>query len=201
MEFSEDEVIALAVENNDAAKDIVLEKYSYIVEIMLKKYYNLAIKCGIDLKEFEQEAYYALSMAILNYREDKKAGAATFISLCIDRRLKKIIHRNSGEKAKIINNTFSLDYDYDEAGLTLKDVISDGLQFDPLHNLTEKEHFEELLEQIKDELSDSEYEIFSYLINGFDTSTIGLLTKKNAKQIDNAVQRIKHKLRDIIKDD
>lgn len=201
MEFSDEEVLGLALENNESAREIVYEKYKYIVEIMLKKYYNAALKYNIDLKELEQEAYYALSTAIANYRNDKNASIATFISLCIDRRLRKVIKRYSGEKAKILNNTFSLDYDYDNEGKTLRDLISDNnIESDPLNNLAAKEHLEELMDSIKKELSKTEYEIFNLLINDFDYQTIAQITNKNPKQIDNTIQRVKHKIRDIIKD-
>lgn len=200
MEFSEEEVLGLALENNETAREMVYEKYKYIVEIMVKKYYNAALKYNIDLKELEQEAYYALSTAIANYRSDKNASIATFISLCIDRRLRKVIKSSSGEKAKILNNTFSLDYDYDNEGKTLRDLISDNFESDPLNNLAAQEHLEELMTSIQKELSATEYEIFKLLINNFDYQTIAQITGKNLKQVDNTIQRVKHKIRDIIKD-
>ena len=97
-----------------------------------------------------------------------------------------------------MNNTYSLDYDYNEEGATLKDFISDEREFDPLYNLTNKENYEELLEKIKDSLSESEYEVFKFLINGFDYITIAKLTDKNPKQIDNTIQRLKHKIKEIL---
>ena len=167
----------------------------------MRKYHNLAIKFGVDISEFEQEAYYAFSDALNSYRFDKNAKLQTFISLCIDRRLRKIIKRYSGEKAKLLNNTFSLDYDYNEDGTTLKDLISDNEQNDPLNNLTNEENYNELLKKIKEQLSDSEYEVFNYVINDFDYQTIALIINKSPKQIDNTIQRIKHKIRDIIMSD
>lgn len=200
MEFNDEEILNLALEKNEAASEIIYEKYKYIVEIMLKKYYNAALKYNVDLKELEQEAYFALSSALANYRNDKNASIATFISLCIDRRLRKVIKSSSGEKAKLLNNTFSLDYDYDNEGKTLRDLISDNFKSDPLNNLEAREHLEELMQDIKQNLSDTEYEIFNFLINDFDYQTIAQITGKNPKQVDNTIQRVKHKIRDIIKD-
>ena len=184
------------IKNND----IIYEKYKYIVDILMHKYHNNALKYGVDLKELEQEAYYAFSDALKNFDENKNVLLSTFISLCVDRRLKKIIKRYSGKKAQVINNTYSLDYDYDEDGTTLKDVISDDYEFEPLYNLTKKEDYEELITKIKESLSISEYEVFNYIINDFDYQTIALLINKNPKQVDNTIQRIKHKIRDIKKE-
>lgn len=198
MEFSDEEILNLALADNEDAKNIIYEKFKYIVEIMLRKYHNIALKMGLDLNELEQEAYYAFSDALSSFRDDKNAKLATFISICIDRRLKKIIRKSSGEKAKVLNNTYSLDYDYNEDGTTLKDCLSDASQNDPLYNLTAKENYEELLTKIKTNLSSSEYEVFSYIVNDFDYLTIAELTNRNPKQVDNTIQRIKHKIRDII---
>jgi len=199
MEFSDEEIISLALENNEEAKNIIYEKNKFIVDNLLHKYYQVATKLGIDMKELEQEAYLSFSDALNSYREDKNTKLSTFIFLCVERRLQKIIRRSNGEKAKLLNNTYSLDYDYNEDGTTLKDLISDSEQSDPLNNLASEEGYKELLRKIKSCLSESEYEVFNYVIRDFDYQTIAILINKNPKQVDNTIQRIKHKIRDIMK--
>ena len=78
-------------------------------------------------------------------------------------------------------------------------MISDE-KTDPLYSLTLKEDYEELVKKIEESLSMTELEIFNLLKNDLDRSTIMLLTGKNEKQIDNTIQRLKNKIRDIIKD-
>ena len=78
----------------EEAKDIIYEQYKYIVDIMMRKYYNVALNLGIDLKDLEQEAYFAFSDAINSYRDDRNAKLQTFITLCIDRRIQKILKKN-----------------------------------------------------------------------------------------------------------
>ena len=141
---------------------------------------------------------YAFSDALHSFNEKKNVKLSTFISVCIDRRIKKVIKKYSGEKAKLLNSFYSLDYDYEE-GMTLKDMISDE-KTDPLYNLTIQEDYEELIKKIENSLSPAELEIFNYLKNGFDRNSIMLITGKNEKQIDNAMQRLKNKIRDIIKE-
>ncbi len=197
MDYSDEEVYSLFLEHNEDAKDIIYNKYKYIVDVLLHEYHNVAFKLGIDLKEFEQEAYYAFSDALINFRDDKNVKLETFISLCIRRRLQKIIKSYGGEKAKFLNSSYSLDYDYDEEGTTLRDLIQDVDDLEPLNKLTNKESYEELLEKIKESLSCNEYEIFNYLKNGYDSKKIASLTNKTLKQVDNTVQRIKQKIRNI----
>ena len=149
--MTEEELITLALNNNKEAKNTLYNNYKYIIDILMHKYYNLALKYNIDLKELESEASYALSEALNSYNQALNTKLSTFISLCIDRRLKKIIKRYRGKKSQIINNTYSLDYDYEE-GLSLKDTIVDPSS-DPLYSLTNKEDYQELLAKIKKVLS------------------------------------------------
>lgn len=197
--MEENDLIILAKTSSDA-KNELYKKYKYIMDILIRKYSSMASLLNIDMNELISEASFAFSDAINSYQNDKNAKLSTFISLCIDRRLQKLIKKYSSEKAKILNNTYSLDYDVNGEGVTLKDLISDASVNDPLNNLTNKEEYEELLGRIKDVLSDSEYEVFKLYSNGFDYQTIALIINKNAKQIDNTIQRLKHKIRDILGD-
>lgn len=196
--MEEEELIKFALENNEEAKNEIFEKYKYIIDILMKKYRNIATHLGIDKNELEQEALYAFSDALNSFNEEKNVKLSTFITVCIDRRIKKVLKRYSGEKAKLLNSFYSLDYDYEE-GVALKDLIGDE-KTDPLYNLTLKEDYEELIERIEKSLSPTELETFRLLENGLDRSTIMELTNKNEKQVDNAIQRLKNKIRDIIKD-
>ena len=169
--MEEEEIIKLALQNDEEAKNKIYEKYKYIIDILMRKYHNVATTFNIDKHELEQEALYAFSDALHSFDEQKKVKLSTFITLCVDRRIKKVIKKYSGEKAKLLNSFYSLDYDY-----------------------------EELVKKIEESLSMTELEIFNLLKNDLDRSTIMLLTGKNEKQIDNTIQRLKNKIRDIIKD-
>ncbi len=199
MDYSDEELYSLSLEGNEEAKNMLYDKYKHIVDVLIKKYLKVIINSGIDTKEVEQEAFFAFSDALNSYRDDKNASIGTFISLCVDRRIRKVIKSQSGEKAKVLGNIYSLDYDYEE-GLSLQDIVSDKNDKDPLYNLTNEEEYRELLRKIKEKLSESEYEIFEYMTNSFDYNTIAILTNKTSKQVDNTIQRIKHKIRDIIKE-
>lgn len=195
--MNEEQLLNLA-KTNPEAKDELYKKYKYIEDILIKKYFGLANNLNIDINELISEASFAFSDAINSYQNDKNAKLSTFISLCINRRLQKLIKKYSSEKARALNNAYSLDYNYNDDGLTLKDLISDDSVNDPLNRLAEEQEYNELLLKIKDSLSNSEYEVFKLYSNGFDYQTISLITNKNPKQIDNTIQRLKHKIRDIL---
>ena len=69
---------------------------------------------------------------------------------------------------------------------------------EPLTSMMEQEEYEELLEKIKNNLSSREKEIFVYLVSGFNYHQISNIMNASLKQVDNAIQRIKNKVKKII---
>lgn len=93
------------IDNSVDVKNELYEKYKYIEDILIRKYLNIANSLNIDISELISEASFAFSDAINSYQNDKNAKLSTFISLCIDRRLQKLIKKYNSEKARVLNNT------------------------------------------------------------------------------------------------
>lgn len=197
-EISDNELLALALEQNEDAKDMLYKRYSYIIDIVLKKYRKLAQSLSIDLNDMRAEALYALSLALANYQDNKNANLATFISLCVNRNVFNVIRNAKTKKRKILNEALSLDYFYDDLESTLAEFITDNR--DPLSNLTNDEDYLELVKNIQKTLSKFEYIVFTFLVNGYGYTDIAKILNKTAKQIDNTIQRIKKKLRQFLKE-
>lgn len=193
------ELFSMICEENEDAKDILFMKYKYIIDIVIKKYAFSAMKYGFDYKDLYQEALVGFSDAINSYKEDKKATLSTFITLCVDRRLQNAIKKAGRIKNKIFLESLSLDHVYEQYEIPLRDIISDNSQHDPLVNITKDEEFDELLETIEKSLSSSEFEVYKLLITGLSYIEIAKILNKNPKQIDNAIQRIKNKVKFILK--
>ena len=77
------------------------------------------------------------------------------------------------------------------------DLISDK-ENDPLDNLLRHENFLELLENIKKRLSSLELKVLEYMLDGFNYQQIALMLEKSPKQIDNAMQRLKNKTKEVV---
>lgn len=196
---SDSELFSMICEENEDAKDLLFLKYKYIIDIVIKKYAFTAMKYGFEYKDLYQEALVGYSDAINSYREDRNASLPTFITLCVDRRLQNIIKKAGRIKNKMLLDSLSLDYVYDQYDIPLRDVISDQGINDPLINIMKDEEFDELLDVIKESLSSSEYEVYKLLITGLSYLEIASILGKNPKQIDNAIQRIKTKVKDIMR--
>ena len=106
------------------------------------------------------------------------------------------------EKADTIKNkkrlaNYSLDYEYESFNKPLKDIISDP-NSDPFIEVQSKEAYNELVEKIKNILSPLEYEVYELLINGFNYIDIASKLNKKPKQIDNTIQRIRGKIKELL---
>lgn len=198
-EYLDGELISLICESDDDAKNILFEKYKYIIDIAIKKYTFSAMKHGFEYKDLYQEALVGFSDALQSYEEDKNSSMATFITLCVDRRLQNTIRSARRIKNQVLRDSFSLDHVYDEYNIPLKEVISDNSENDPLSNITKDEEFDELLDAISNTLSSGEYEVYELVISGMSYQDIADTLGKSPKQIDNTIQRIKGKIKDILK--
>lgn len=197
-EYSDGELYSLICESDEDAKDMLFMKYKYIIDIVIKKYAFSAMKYGFEYKDLYQEALVGFSDALQSYQEDKNSSMATFITLCVDRRLQNTIRKAGRIKNKVLLESLSLDHVYEEYNIPLKEVISDNNEHDPLTNITKDEEFDELLEFIEKSLSSSEYEVYKLLISGLSYGEIAKVLGKSLKQIDNAIQRIKNKIKEIL---
>lgn len=197
-DYPDNELVFLAKENNEDAKDLVVEKYKYIVDIIIKKYYTITNILGIEINDLYQEAYIGLIDGINNYDENKDANVSTFISICVERRIVNYIKKAGRIKNKIISDAWSLEHNYEQFSQPLMYIIGDNNENNPLYNTIKEEDYNELSELIKENLSDSEFEVYSLMINGLNYKDIATLLEKNPKQIDNSIQRIKSKVKKII---
>lgn len=198
-DLNDSELYSMICENDDEAKEAVYLKYKYIIDIIIKKYALSAMKYGFEFKDLYQEALVGFTDAMLSYNDEKNTSMATFITLCVDRRLQNAIHKASRIKNKILLESLSLDHVYEQYELPLRDIISDKMVNDPLTNIAKDEQFDALVESIEHSLSSSEYEVYQLMINGLDYNEIAIVLNKNPKQIDNAIQRIKNKVKVILK--
>ena len=198
-EINDEQLIHMIREDSEDAKDILYEKYKYIIDIELKKYKRVAYALSYDVSELSQEALVGFADAMNNYREDKEASLSSFITLCVDRRLQVAIKKAGRLKNQMMKEALSLEEEY-SASSQLRDLLSDNLENDPLENILKEENYKELKQRIKESLSSSEYEVYTYMINGLKYDEIASLINKNLKQVDNTIQRVKSKIKKIVED-
>lgn len=199
MKYSVDENMLLDMlsESNEDVRDALYEKYAPMILFLVKKYLKKALKLGLESKDLIQEANLAFADAINSYNPEKDASLKTFITICIERRLIKIIEKNETKKSQMEKDTLSLEFEYDEDGSKLNDFIADP-SLDPSLSYFEQEELKNLQIKIEEVLSDSELVVYKHMLEGLSYQKIAILLDKSPKQIDNTIQRIRFKLRRVL---
>lgn len=196
--IDDQEAIMLVRENSNEAKDILLKKYSYIIDILIAKYKRIAYLLKIDQNDLFQEAMLGFTDAINKYEDDKQAGLARFITVCVERKIQNHLKKSNTLKNRMMVESLSLEQTFDNNSNPLIDMIKDKEATNPLVELTNEENLNELIEKINIVLSDFEIEVYTLMINGVNYRDIAILLDKDPKQIDNTIQRIRQKIKKIL---
>ncbi|MDD5865345.1 MAG: hypothetical protein PUD07_02490 [bacterium] len=197
-DIDEQEIIALLGENDEQIRNIIYDKYSFLVDVILNKYQNAIKYSKINIQDIRCEALYGFSDGINSFSNEKDTSLKTFLYLCIERRVLNCIRNNMSNKIKILKDSLSLEYSSDNDKLSLSELIGDDNKFNPLNNIVDKETYKEIYLIAKNNLSNFEFTVFNYMINNFSYIEIASLLNKSPKQIDNAMQRIKSKMKTLI---
>ncbi|MDD2208489.1 MAG: sigma-70 family RNA polymerase sigma factor [Bacilli bacterium] len=197
MEYNDIELVHLVSEQDEVAKDALYEKYNYIIDIIMAKYKKVFYVLNMDASEVRQDAMLAFSDALVRYSNEKDTSLATFISLVIERKIQNCVRSADTIKNKKYNERYSLDYEYEAFNKPLSEIIGDA-DADPLVKISSKEAYQELTTKIKSVLSPLEYEVYKLLVSGFTYIDIAKILEKEPKQIDNTIQRLRTKIKELI---
>ena len=91
-EYPDNELVNLVCENSEEANDVLYDKYNYIIDIIINKYKRGAYYLSVDLNELTQEARLGFSDALVSFNQDKSTTLPTFITLCVERRVRNYIY-------------------------------------------------------------------------------------------------------------
>ncbi len=197
---NDNELLYLLGEENEDAKDILYEKYHYIIALIVKKYVPYCHKLGLEYKDFYQEALLGFADALAKYDEAKNTGLPTFITMCVERRIRDVLKKGGTQKSKIIKDSLSIDYIYDDKyKMSLQELIGDDNKNNPLNNITSRENIENVTTQCFNILTPSEGEVFQLLIYGYTKPEVASILKMSLSSVSNTVQRIRRKCKDILK--
>ena len=104
------ELLFMANEESEDAKDILFKKYYYIIEQAMRRYAKIIAKSGIEYKDIYQEAMLGFADALDKYNDNKETQLPTFITLCVKRRLSNLLRAATNTKSKFNKDILSIDY-------------------------------------------------------------------------------------------
>lgn len=198
MNYPDNELTYYLHDNTEEAQDILYDKYKYIIEVLISKYRRVFLALNMDMDEIKQEANLAFSYAIYNYDCDKDASLSTFINLCVERKIRAVIRKYETNKNKAFSDSLSFDSTISDGDVLLESIIGDD-KYEPLKNLENIDTLKYINNEVKNILSSGELEVYNLLKDGFDYNEIANILNKKPKQVDNAIQRIRSKLRSLDK--
>lgn len=189
---TEEEIVAEAKEGNSLAQEIIINKYEAFIKGKSRSYFLI----GADKEDIYQEGMIGLYKAIRDFKNEKETSFKAFAELCITRQIITAIKTATRQKHIPLNTYVSLNkpiYE-DESERTLLDVIV-GLKItNPEDVVISKEEVANIELKMSKVLSGLELEVLNSYLDGKSYQEIAVDLDREAKSIDNALQRVKRKL-------
>ena len=201
--MSDEQIIQSIHEGNQGAVDYLMDKYKNIVRKKAKALFLI----GGEKEDLIQEGMIGLYKAIRDYREEKNITFYGFADLCISRQIYSAINASQRKKNLPLNTYISLDApitgtsndENDENPALVDTMLHDRVQ-NPESLVIDKENTSLIEDKLMSRLSPLEKQVLEYYMADMKYVTIAKVLEKEPKSIDNALQRIKMKLTQILKE-
>ncbi len=199
---SDEELIVRLRDGEEAIIDYIMDKYKNLVRSKAKSMYIL----GADRDDLIQEGMIGLFKAVRDYDTGRDASFFTFADLCVSRQMYTAVQAAGRQKHAPLNTYISLyanSAEHDANGLgeeweLIESMISQTGK-NPEELLIDKENAEILEKEIEKELSTFEKQVLDLYLTGMKYSQIARVLGRDDKSTDNALQRIKSKLKRAIR--
>jgi len=197
-ELNDYELVDMAQEMNEDASTILYQKYQPLISKKSRKFYKYLQNKGIELADLIQECTIGFEEAVKYFNPLDNVSFYTFASICMDRQLITELKKLNREKHKFLNEAVPLEtIDETSENGNLINFIKDN-SYNPELDLFNEEELQNLFEEATKELTSLEECVFKLKVQGFNYKEIADILDKDQKSIDNAIQRIKLKLKTVI---
>lgn len=195
--YSDEELIERLRLGEEDITDYILEKYKPLV----RKRTNAMFLIGGENEDLIQEGMIGLFKALRDYDAGRDASFLTFAELCISRQMYTAVQASRRKKHIPLNTYVSLYSDAAERGegdgehMELVNAIVAQSGQNPEDTVIDRENLQVLEQIIDQELSSFEKQVLDLYLTGMSYVQIARVLGKDGKSADNALQRIKSKLR------
>ena len=172
---------------------------SEILDYLMEKYKNMVRKkartmflIGGENDDLIQEGMIGLFKAVRDYQPDRDAAFQTFASICVDRQIYNAIQSSNRQKHQPLNSYISLS----EQDVENEEHLGDNWGENPESIIIDQENVQDLEQEITATLSPMENQVLEYYLAGNGYGEIAQIMGKTPKSIDNALQRIRIKIRE-----
>ena len=196
-QYNDDELIDRLRRGETAIMDYICDKYKNLVRSKAKSMFIL----GADSEDLIQEGMIGLFKAVRDYDMGRDASFGTFAELCINRQMYTAVQASRRQKHFPLNTYVPLygeNSGDDREGLNLAEFLADRSELNPEEMFLDKERVAYLEKTIEEELSDFEKQVLDLYLTGMSYSQIARVLGRDEKSTDNALQRLKAKIRKML---
>lgn len=201
--MTELELIKKAKDGDAQATNELIELFKPLVTVIARKYFFV----NSSFDDVVQEGMLGLFKAYLNYDLNSKISFKKYASVCINHQIQTAIKANNANKNLPLNTYLSVNNqgkillsiktkpkqdEEDENGFFIS-----SSDMTPEESVLFKEKILEINTRINEILSSYEKKVLHYYVLGLNYVEIAEKLKKEPKSIDNALSRIKIKLKDV----
>ena len=197
-ECQDDELIRRLRDGDGSVMDYLMEKYKDLVRRKARSMYLP----GADQEDLIQEGMIGLFKAVRDYDCGRDASFYTFADLCISRQMYTAVQASKRLKHSPLNSYVSL-YERSSEGTdneekNLIEALAARTQMSPEELFLDKERVEDLERAIETELSSFEKQVLDLYLTGMSYTQIAKVLGRDEKSTDNALQRLKSKIRKLV---
>lgn len=175
---SDEELAALAKNNDRQAVSELISRYICTVEKRAKSFSN-----GIP-DDLVQEGLVGLLKAVQTYDSEKQVSFYTYAMTCVKNKMISAYKKYSISFEEIPGD--EAEEEHDPADI-------------PENIVLEKERLNEIFDKIYSALSEREWRVFQLYLSGLAYNQIALRLGVPVKTVDNAMQRVRRKLKAVLR--
>ena len=172
------EWISRAKAGEEEAFSALLEQYTPLMETLSRRFAEGFSEQ--DRQDLRQEAAIAFCRALEKFDETGEVSFGHFAKVCMENRLTSWVRKQRKELQNAVD--------------ALPEETADHTE-DPARYVLEKEDYLALCEKIRDSLSAYEYQIWTRFISGQTAAEIADVLGCEKKSVENAIFRVRRKLR------
>lgn len=191
-DFTDEELVIRARDGEEEITEYLMDKYKNLVRSKASTMYIL----GADREDLIQEGMIGLFKAVRDYDSGRDASFYTFAELCISRQMYTALQASGRKKHSPLNTYVSIYQGHDEEeGAGLIEALENQKERNPEEIFIDKENVAAIETIIENDLSAFEKQVLELSMTGMGYVEIAKLLGKDGKSTDNALSRVKAKIR------
>ena len=187
---SDEELILMYRDGEEEAAGFLMNKYKNLVRKKAGSMYIL----GGDREDLIQEGMIGLYKAVRDYDMGRDVNFYTFADLCVSRQMYTAVQASNRKKHLPLNTYISI---YSQS----MNAEEGTEEYELMNTLTlgNDNNPEEMVLAILSQLSELEKQVFELHLTGMNYTEIAKVLGRDEKSTDNALQRMKSKIKRLLK--